>query len=56
MIYEGDYTEYQEKSGKIETDAIESVDSGAGLHIKKNNEKKKKEEKNGLHLKTKKSY
>ena len=41
VIYEGDYTEYQEKSGKIETDAIESVDSGAGLHIKKNNEKKK---------------
>ena len=34
VIYEGDYTEYQEKSGKIETDAIESVDSGAGLHIK----------------------
>lgn len=41
VIYEGDYIEYQEKSGKIETDAIESVDSGAGLHIKKNNEKKK---------------
>ena len=41
VIYEGDYTEYQEKSVKIETDAIESVDSGAGLHIKKNNEKKK---------------
>ena len=41
VIYEGDYTEYQEKSGKLETDAIESVDSGAGLHIKKNNEKKK---------------
>lgn len=41
VIYEGDYTEYQEKSRKIETDAIESVDSGAGLHIKKNNEKKK---------------
>lgn len=41
VICEGDYTEYQEKSGKIETDAIESVDSGAGLHIKKNNEKKK---------------
>lgn len=41
VIYEGDYTEYQEKLGKIETDAIESVDSGAGLHIKKNNEKKK---------------
>ena len=41
VIYEGDYTEYQEKSGKIETDAIESVDSGAGLHIKKNNERKK---------------
>ena len=41
VIYEGDYTEYQEKSGKIETDAIESVDSGAGIHIKKNNEKKK---------------
>ena len=41
VIYEGDYTEYQEKSGKIETDAIESVDSGAGLHIKKNNKKKK---------------
>ena len=41
VIYEGDYTEYQEKSGKIETDAIESVDSGAGLHIKNNNEKKK---------------
>jgi len=41
VIYEGDYTEYQEKSGKIETDAIESVDSGASLHIKKNNEKKK---------------
>ena len=40
VIYEGDYTEYQEKLGKIETDAIESVDSGAGLHIKKNNEKK----------------
>ena len=41
VIYEGDYTEYQEKSGKIETDAIQSVDSGAGLHIKKNSEKKK---------------
>ena len=41
VIYEGDYTEYQEKSGKIVTDAIDSVDSGAGLHIKKNNEKKK---------------
>ena len=48
VIYEGDYTEYQEKSGKIETDAIESVDSGAGLHIKKNNEKKKEGRENWL--------
>ena len=41
IIYEGDYTEYQEKSGKIETDAIDSVNAGSGLHIKKSNEKKK---------------
>lgn len=41
VIYEGDYTEYQEKSGRIENDSIDSVDSGSGLHIKKNNEKKK---------------
>ena len=41
VIYEGDYTEYQEKSGRIEADSIDSVDSGSGLHIKKNNEKKK---------------
>lgn len=41
VIYEGDYTEYQEKSGRIDADAIESVDSGSGLHIKKSNEKKK---------------
>lgn len=41
VIYEGDYTEYQEKSGRIETDSIDSVDSGSGLHIKKSNEKKK---------------
>lgn len=41
VIYEGDYTEYQEKSGRIEADSIESVDSGSGLHIKKSNEKKK---------------
>lgn len=41
VIYEGDYTEYQEKSGRIEADSIESVDSGSGLHIKKTNEKKK---------------
>lgn len=41
VVYEGDYTEYQEKSGRIETDSIDSVDSGSGLHIKKNNEKKK---------------
>ena len=41
VIYEGDYTEYQEKSGRLETDSIDSVDSGSGLHIKKSNEKKK---------------
>ena len=41
VIYEGDYTEYQEKSGRIENDSIDSVDSGSGLHIKKSNEKKK---------------
>lgn len=41
VVYEGDYTEYQEKSGRIEADSIESVDSGSGLHIKKSNEKKK---------------
>ena len=35
VVYEGDYTEYQEKSGRIE------ADSGSGLHIKKSNEKKK---------------
>ena len=34
-------TEYQEKSGRIEADSIDSVDSGSGLHIKKSNEKKK---------------
>ena len=32
---------YQEKSGRIEADSIDSVDSGSGLHIKKSNEKKK---------------
>lgn len=41
VVYEGDYTEYQEKSGRIEADSIDSVDSGSGLHIKKRNEKKK---------------
>lgn len=41
VVYEGDYTEYQEKSGRIEADSIDSVDSGSGLHIKKGNEKKK---------------
>lgn len=41
VVYEGDYTEYQEKSGRIETDSIDSVDSGSRLHIKKSNEKKK---------------
>lgn len=41
VVYEGDYTEYQEKSGGIEADSIDSVDSGSGLHIKKSNEKKK---------------
>ena len=41
VVYEGDYTEYQEKSGRIEADSIVSVDSGSGLHIKKSNEKKK---------------
>lgn len=41
VVYEGDYTEYQEKSGRIEADSIDSVDSGSGLHIKKINEKKK---------------
>ena len=41
VVYEGDYTEYQEKSGRIETDSIDSVDSGSGLQIKKSNEKKK---------------
>lgn len=41
VIYEGDYTEYQEKSGRIEADSIDSVDAGSGLHIKKSNEKKK---------------
>lgn len=41
VVYEEDYTEYQEKSGRIEADSIDSVDSGSGLHIKKSNEKKK---------------
>ena len=41
VVYEGDYTEYQEKSGRMEMDSIDSVDSGSGLHIKKSNEKKK---------------
>ena len=41
VVYEGDYTEYQEKSGRIEADSIDSVDSGSGLHIKKSNEKNK---------------
>ena len=41
VVYEGDYTEYQEKSGRIEADSIDSVDSGSGLHINKSNEKKK---------------
>lgn len=41
VIYEGDYTEYQEKSGRTENDSIDSLDSGSGLHIKKSNEKKK---------------
>ena len=41
VVYEGDYTEYQEKSGRIEADSIDSVDSGSGIHIKKSNEKKK---------------
>ena len=41
VVYEGDYTEYQEKSGRFEADSIDSVDSGSGLHIKKSNEKKK---------------
>lgn len=41
VVYEGDYTEYQEKSGRIEADSIDSVNSGSGLHIKKSNEKKK---------------
>lgn len=41
VIYEGDYTEYQEKSGRIEADSIDSVEAGSGLHIKKSNEKKK---------------
>ena len=41
VVYVGDYTEYQEKSGRIEADSIDSVDSGSGLHIKKSNEKKK---------------
>ena len=41
VVYEVDYTEYQEKSGRIEADSIDSVDSGSGLHIKKSNEKKK---------------
>lgn len=41
VVYEGDYTEYQEKSRRIEADSIDSVDSGSGLHIKKSNERKK---------------
>ena len=41
VVYEGDYTEYQEKSGRIEADSIDSVDSGSGFHIKKSNERKK---------------
>ena len=41
VVYEGDYTEYQEKSGRIEADSIDSVASGSGLHIKKSNERKK---------------
>ena len=40
VVYEGDYTEYQEKSGRIEADSIDSVDYGSGLHIKMSNEKK----------------
>ena len=40
VVYEGDYTEYQEKSGRIEADSIVNVDSGSGLHIIKSNVKK----------------
>ena len=53
VVYEGDYTEYQEKSGRIETDSIDSVDSGSGLHIKKSNEKKKEGREQGLASKNK---
>lgn len=53
VVYEGDYTEYQEKSGRIEADSIDSVDSGSGLHIKKSNEKKKEGRKQWLASKNK---
>ena len=32
VVYEGDYTEYQEKSGRIEADSIDSVDSGSASY------------------------
>lgn len=53
VVYEGDYTEYQEKSGRIEADSIDSVDSGSGLHIKKSNEKKKEGREQWLAFKNK---
>lgn len=53
VVYEGDYTEYQEKSGRIEADSIDSVDSGSGLHIKKSNERKKEGREQGLASKNK---
>lgn len=53
VVYEGDYTEYQEKSGRIEADSIDSVDSGSGLHIKKSNEKKKERREQWLASKNK---
>lgn len=38
-VYEGDYSEYREKSGE-ESGALESVQSGFGIHAKKDSSKK----------------
>lgn len=54
VVYEGDYTEYQEKSGRIEADSIDSVDSGSGFILKRAMRRRKKEENSGLLLKIKK--
>ncbi len=39
-IYEGDYTDYQNKSKYSQQGSMESVDSGRGIHTKKDNSKK----------------